>query len=464
MNSLKQHLSSFSVLRSPFSVKPALLAALVLLGAPGARAAGSDILFVLDGSGSMWGQIDGVAKIETARETLTRLLNDVPGESRLGLMTYGATSKTSCEDVAVLNAIGSDRGAIQKSIAGLKPLGKTPIQASLARGIELLAKAEPTDTRKSLVLISDGIETCGGDPCAMARTAAASGVEMKLHVVGFDVDSEARAQLQCIAEGGGGQYFNASDTAGFAAAMQEVVQVAQAEPEPEPEPEPVNQRVFFDDFEGEALEEGDWVVDNRDPDAFIVEDSKLLVINSGRAHPNTAESANRFVLKRPVPDGDWDAVITFTAELKTGRDSLWFGLWTDAENYLGGQIFTRDSEGLGCPTLTLRNRKNSSGKDTRFDFTIVGGCERKQMDEWIDSFAKTKKPYELGLHKRGRNYHVSLGRDGEDGKRRQYETDKLSSLRLPGKALAIVVGKWNADAPGETQALIDSIEITRVSE
>ena len=445
-----------------YSLKPAFLAALVLLavsGAPEARAEGSDILFVLDGSGSMWGQIDGVAKIETARETLSRLLNDLPGEARLGLMAYGATSKTSCEDVAVLNAIGSDRDAIKKSIAGLQPLGKTPIQASLAQGIELLAKAEPTDTRKSLVLISDGVETCGGDPCAMARGAAASGVDMKLHVVGFDVDSETRAQLQCIAEEGGGQYFNASDTAGFAAAMRQVAQVAQAEPEPEPEP--VSQRVFFDDFEGEALEEGDWVVDNRDPDAFIVEDSKLLVVNGGRAHPNTEESANRFVLKRPVPDGDWDAVITFTAELKTGKDLLWFGLWADAENYLGGQIFTDYYEGSPCPELTLRNRKNSSGKETEFDLALVAErrCEAEKMKEWIDSFANGK-PYELGLHKRGRNYHVSLGWDGE----RQYETDALTSLRLPGKALTIVVGKYDAEAAGEMQAMIDAIEITRVSE
>ena len=407
----------------------------------------------------MWGQIDGVAKIETARETLSRLLNDVPAESRLGLMTYGATSKTSCEDVAVLNAIGSDRGAIKKSIAELQPLGKTPIQTSLAQGIELLAKAEPTDTRKSLVMISDGVETCGGDPCAMARSAAASGVDMKLHVVGFDVDSEARAQLQCIAREGGGQYFNAADTAGFATAMQEVVQVAQAEPEPEPEP--VKQRVFFDDFEGDALAEGDWVVDNRDPDAFIVEDSKLLVVNGGRAHPATEESMNRFVLKRPVPDGDWDAVITFTAELKTGKDLLWFDLWTDAENYLGGQIFTEYNPadvGVVCIDIHLRNRKASSGKETYFDTMLVDRCPGKETrDSWIDGFANY--PYELGLHKRGRNYHVSLS-DGE----RRYETDKLTSLRLPGKALAIVVGKWNSKVAGQVQAMIDAIEITRVSE
>lgn len=423
-----------------------------------ASAAPSDILFVLDGSGSMWGQIEGVAKIDTAKKTLTKLMNDVPAEARLGFMTYGTTSKGSCADVSVLNGIGAERRAITASLAGLQPLGKTPLQASLARGIELLSKAEPVDTPKSLVLISDGVETCGGDPCAMARTVAASGVDMKLHVVGFDVDAEARAQLQCIAEGGGGQYFNASDTAGFAVAMRQVVQVAQAEPEPEPEPEPVSQRVFFDDFEGEALGP-DWEVQNPDPNAFIVEDSKLLVVNAGRAHPATAESANRFILKRPVPDGDWDAVITFTAELKTGEDLLWFGLWTDAENYLGGQILT-DYKGKRCPKLILRNRKNSSGKETEFDLALVAeiDCDTEKLKEWIAFLADN--PHTIGLHKRGRNYHVSLDWDGKA----RYETKSLSSLRLPGKALANVAGKWNASRAGEMQAMIDAIEITRVSE
>lgn len=61
-----------------------------MLGAPEARAVDSDILFVFDGAGSMRGRIDGVTKIETARQALTRLMNDVPAESRLGLMTYSA--------------------------------------------------------------------------------------------------------------------------------------------------------------------------------------------------------------------------------------------------------------------------------------------------------------------------------------------------------------------------------------
>ena len=183
------------------------------------------------------------------------------------------------------------------------------------------------------------------------------------------------------------------------------------------------------------------------------------------------EDPNRFILKRPVPDGDWDAVITLTAEFKTGRDVLWFGLWTDKENYLGASFYSNPRAACRNGHVNLRNNKNSKGKRSKFDIPVLGteriGCgdggsrARKPYQQAIASLAD--KPHTIGLHKRGRNYHVSVGRDGEDGERQQYETDSLSSLRLPGKALAIMVGKWE-NADGETQALIDSIEITRVSQ
>ena len=98
-----------------------------------------------------------------------------------------------------------------------------------------------------------------------------------------------------------------------------------------------------------------------------------------------------------------------------------------------------------------------SGEQTDFDTKIADGCTGR---EWLNSFA-TGKPYEFGLHKRGRDYHVSLvGWDGE-GKKRQYETKSLSSLWLPGKELAFGVGTTDK---GQVQVTIDSFEITRVSE
>ncbi|MCG8493561.1 MAG: VWA domain-containing protein, partial [Sneathiellales bacterium] len=92
-----------------------------VLGAEKAAAATNDILFIVDGSGSMWGQIDGVAKIQTAKDTMTNLLDDVPSDSRIGLMTYGTNDKKSCDDVTLVNQFSTDRGAVKTALATLKP-------------------------------------------------------------------------------------------------------------------------------------------------------------------------------------------------------------------------------------------------------------------------------------------------------------------------------------------------------
>ena len=136
-------------------------------------AAPTDILFILDGSGSMWGQIDGEAKISTAKSTLTQLMDDVPTQARVGLMTYGTTSKESCTDVQVLNALGTDRTAIKASISGITPLGKTPIQTALMQGITMLSGAEPPASKRSNILLRDlrlnkhGLKrnSCGAKQC-----------------------------------------------------------------------------------------------------------------------------------------------------------------------------------------------------------------------------------------------------------------------------------------------------------
>ena len=298
-----------------------------------AQASSTDILFILDGSGSMWGQIDKVAKITTAKDTLSRLVDDVPEGARVGLMTYGTQSKESCSDFITLNEVGSTRQDIKTSIAGITPLGKTPMALSLTLAITKLSKTEPTDRQKAVVLISDGIETCDADPCSNAALSQYLGVDMKVHVVGFDVDKEAKDQLQCIAKAGRGQYFDAADTDGFQSAMAQVVQVAQAaEPAPEPvavsapEPEPaptgpVITEFFRADFDGEALGEN-FTIDNENPDNYIVEGGVLTVLSTNFGGFDAENPENLFQYTGDMPPGDWDVEIEFTGEYAARADRL----------------------------------------------------------------------------------------------------------------------------------------------
>lgn len=97
-----------------------------------------------------------------------------------------------------------------------------------------------------MVLISDGKETCEGDPCALVRSLREQGINVRVHVVGFDVNQEERDQLVCIAEAGEGKYFSADNADQLTVALTEVKQeiIAAKEPQPKPEPPPPQEPVF----------------------------------------------------------------------------------------------------------------------------------------------------------------------------------------------------------------------------
>lgn len=195
------------------------------------------VMVVFDGSNSMWGQIDGVAKIEIARDAMDNLLGEWTDERQVGLMAYGHRRRGDCGDIEVLVEPGvASRQAILDRISAVTPTGKTPLTDAVEQAAVALSY---TDQPATVVLISDGLESCERDPCALARTLEQKGVGFTAHVVGFGLGSDEDASsLSCIAENTGGQYITATNAAELGAALSAVgTAVAQAEPEPVPEPE-----------------------------------------------------------------------------------------------------------------------------------------------------------------------------------------------------------------------------------
>ena len=188
----------------------ALLLAALFICAPSSNAAAPnypEVVFILDASGSMWGQAGGKAKIAIAKEVMAQAVPGLPAEVRLGLVAYGHRKKGDCSDVEVLVAPGSsDRAGLLKKVQALSPKGKTPIAGSLKQTAEMLKSKENETT---IVLVSDGMETCDADPCGVVKALKASGIKFVLHVVGFDVDAKGKQQLTCLAQAGGGKYFSA---------------------------------------------------------------------------------------------------------------------------------------------------------------------------------------------------------------------------------------------------------------
>lgn len=196
------------------------------LGIPAAAAqaqeAAHDSILVFDGSGSMWGQIDGVPKITIAREVVQGLLDDLPASRRLGLVAYGHNRKGDCRDIQTLVPVGTDRAAIASAIEGINPVGMTPMTAAVEQAAEAL---KFTENQATVILVSDGQETCHADPCQAAANLAKLGVGLTVHTVGFGLGAEeagARGELSCIAEATGGRFFVAEDAAELRAALDEI--------------------------------------------------------------------------------------------------------------------------------------------------------------------------------------------------------------------------------------------------
>src|SRR5882724_10842045 len=203
--------------------------ALVLLGAsavtaPALAQTARSVLVVLDASGSMNARLpEGQTRLDAAKAAVGELVGSLAPDTRLALRVYGhqsATDQKNCQDselVAGFAPVSEGKAALLDKAAGLKARGYTPITLSLQLAAQDIAK-EPSAER-TVVLVSDGRETCRADPCVAAKALAAADVKLVVHTIGLGVDAAARSQLQCIASVVRGSYFDAGSRAELAAML-----------------------------------------------------------------------------------------------------------------------------------------------------------------------------------------------------------------------------------------------------
>lgn len=169
----------------------------------------SPILFIYDASGSMWGQIQGKSKITIASEVLSTAVNNLPDNQKIGFVAYGHRKEGDCKDVEFLVDVeNGTKAEVIQAVKGIKPLGKTPLAYSALQVIEKLRQSK---LKATIILITDGIESCDGNICDVIKAAKNEGIDFKLHIIGFGLKDEDTEQLKCAAEAGDGNYYNAED-------------------------------------------------------------------------------------------------------------------------------------------------------------------------------------------------------------------------------------------------------------
>ncbi len=192
----------------------------------------TDFAIVLDCSGSMKEKTpEGETKMEAAKRVVTDLVQKIPEGLNVTFVLYGhevfgrADDPRNCNAVKVARPISpldsAGKAQLGSLIAGLRPTGATPIALSLNVAAKELAKH---DSFSGLVLITDGLETCNGNPAAEAAALAANKCTFGVHVVGFGVKPEEDKALQGIADAGNGKYYSADSADELGDALKELRQ------------------------------------------------------------------------------------------------------------------------------------------------------------------------------------------------------------------------------------------------
>ncbi len=199
--------------------KPILLFFLCLTLNLKAQEQPSPLLFIYDASGSMWGQLDGKTKKEIASEVLSTTVGNLPDNQNIGLIAYGHRQKGDCDDIEYLvDLSNSSKATVTSTVREINPIGKTPLARSATMAINSLKESQ---ARATIILITDGIESCDGDLCKVVAEAKANGIEFKLHIVGFGLKEGEKEQLKCAAAAGDGNYYDAGNTAGLGEVLTE---------------------------------------------------------------------------------------------------------------------------------------------------------------------------------------------------------------------------------------------------
>lgn len=179
------------------------------------------ILFLFDASQSMYARWETNTKYEVAKKMLGEMVDSLQGMQNLELAmrVYGHTKKyppQDCDDTRLEVPFGKDNGfSIKKRLEEISPSGTTPIARSLE---ECGGDFPKSPARNIIILITDGIEECNGDPCAVSAMLQKKGISLKPFVIGLGLNKDFIKQFECV-----GNYFDATDEVQFKNAFNIVI-------------------------------------------------------------------------------------------------------------------------------------------------------------------------------------------------------------------------------------------------
>lgn len=194
----------------------------------------ANIELVFDASGSMAEDAGGgETRITAARRAIEQIIASLPdGQQNLnvGFRVFGhkgnntdAGKAESCASTDLYVPMqGVNKDALRSQASVYKPTGWTPISLALQKAGEDLQKGD--NIKNTIIMVTDGEETCNGDPCAVSAALAKSGAQVQINVVGFGLTPDVAGTLKCIGDNTGGSYTDAQNGDALVQSLQQLIQ------------------------------------------------------------------------------------------------------------------------------------------------------------------------------------------------------------------------------------------------
>ncbi|MEM9016449.1 MAG: VWA domain-containing protein [Verrucomicrobiota bacterium] len=198
----------------------------VTLSASNQISSGSAVEVILDASGSMLQRQGGETRIAIAREVLIGLLGEtIPAGTPFALRVFGHKEPDSCRTDLEIPLAPLEVDAARKTVAGVQAmnLAKTPIADSLRL---VASDLKAVTGERIVILLTDGEETCGGDPAREIETLRSSGTDVRVNIVGYAIDDPVlQDNFEAWAALGGGEYFEAADAEQLSVALKSALEI-----------------------------------------------------------------------------------------------------------------------------------------------------------------------------------------------------------------------------------------------
>ncbi len=340
------------------------------------------IEFLFDASQSMFGKWQSGAKIDVAKKLMSQLLDSLRyvGNIELALRIYGHLKNfppQDCDDSRLEVPFSKGNiGAIKEKLNNVIPRGTTPI----ARSLELCGDDFPnSQSRNIIILITDGIEECGGDPCAISAALQKKGIVLKPFVIGLGLDPSLKKTFECV-----GRYFDAANEVMFKDALNIVIsqvlnnttmQVNLLDIDHNPTETNVNM-TFYDRFSGQAKYNYIHTLNAKgNPDTLVIDPLPIYKIVVHTIPPVSKDSivltpGKHTIVGIDAPQGDLVMKFDGTAEYKKVQaiirrhnemPTLNVQEFNMTERYLVGKY---DLEILTLPRIYLENVDIAQSKTT----------------------------------------------------------------------------------------------------